>query len=88
MPYAVNMTPTHIGLTGLKKNIPQGEWVQLTPEDTKHAEVQEAIHRGWVKISLTKPDGPGVEAPKIEFDQPAVHGSKTIPAKKAKKETT
>lgn len=83
--YAINQTEINIGLTTLKVNIPIGQWVELKDEQKSHPDVEEALRRGWIKISLSEPKGNKEFKPKIELSEPAVNGSKTIP-KKSKKE--
>lgn len=79
--YVVNLTQTTIGLTGLKAEIPMGEFIELSESQSKHSDVEEALRRKWVKISLTKPGEPEVVKPEIKMTEPAVKGSKTIPKK-------
>lgn len=86
MKYAINVSQSNVGLTGIHKLIQIGGWAELSNEEAKHSEVEEAIRRGWVKISLTKPEPAAAFKPNIDISEPAVHGSKTIPTK-APKET-
>jgi hypothetical protein len=80
--YVINTTQSNIGISALKKVLPIGGWAELTNEEAKNPEVEEAVRREWVKISLTKPEASQVFTPNIEMSEPAVHGSKTIPGKK------
>lgn len=84
--YAINISQTNIGITALNLQIPIGGWAKLANEDVNHDEVKEAIRRSWIKIELKEPEPAQVFQPTIEFSEPPVAGSRTIPGKD-KKET-
>lgn len=79
--YAVNVSEMNVGLFTGKYLVEIGGWVKLKDGEEKLDEVLEVVRRGWIKLQASEPKPAKKFEAKIEFTEPPVRGSKTIPKK-------